>query len=93
MTEPIHEPEPVDPGHDTGVDPAPDEETSADEVDDGRDEIDSSNLVPKTLVTAVDLESEDDEDDEDDAVDRAERLDEPERRVAPEQPWIASDMP
>ena len=33
MTEAANEPEPVDPGHDPGVDPPPDEETSGDAVD------------------------------------------------------------
>ena len=59
MTEPINEPEPVDPGHDPGVDPAPDEETAPDDADDGRDELDGSNIVPSTLVAADDLEDED----------------------------------
>ena len=55
MSEPAAEPEPVDPGHEPGVDPPPD--------DDG------------------------------DAVDQAEKLDDPERLEAPDQSWIASDLP
>jgi hypothetical protein len=55
MTEPINEPEPVNPGQDPGVDPPP---------DDGEE-----------------------------AVDQAEKFDDPERVEAPDQSWIASDLP
>jgi hypothetical protein len=61
MTEPIAEPEPVNPSHDPGVDPLPDEET-ADEDDavdraEKLDEPEASNIVPDALVGTDDLET------------------------------------
>jgi hypothetical protein len=40
MTEPINEPEPVDPGHDPGLDPGPDEETGDEDAVDRAEAID-----------------------------------------------------
>jgi hypothetical protein len=55
MTEPITEPEPIDPGHDPGVDPPPDEETA--DPDDRAEKVEQSgsNIVPDELVGGDDL--------------------------------------
>ncbi|MGC4112321.1 MAG: hypothetical protein QM747_18265 [Nocardioides sp.] len=79
MTEPINEPAPVDPGHDPGVDPPPDEETSGPEADadadgEGRtyqEALDRVDMVDEQEPSTIPLSEQGD------PVDRAEKLDDP----------------
>jgi hypothetical protein len=55
MTDPITEPEPIDPGQDPRVDPPTDEETA--DPDDRAEQVEQSgsNIVPDELVGGDDL--------------------------------------